>query len=98
MQDNLLLEQLDWCFTTVNWSSDFPNSLLQPLAKPLLDYIPCMVQIGTSIPKAQIFRFENFWIDYSGFFETVESIWKSEVRASNSATKISAKFKLLRRP
>jgi hypothetical protein len=68
-----------------------------PLSRPTLDHTPCMVQIQTFIPKAQIFQFENFWVDQPGFIEVVQSVWQSEIRASNSATRLTAKFKLLRK-
>jgi hypothetical protein len=32
MQQDPLLEQLDWCFTSTNWISDFPNTMMIPLA------------------------------------------------------------------
>jgi hypothetical protein len=67
------------------------------LAKTTSDHVPCVVQIGTSIPKDQVFRFENYWIDQPGFLEVVHSVWNSEVLATNTASKIAAKFKLLRR-
>ena len=66
------------------------------MAKPTSDHIPCKIQIDASIPQAQVFRFENFWIDYPGFLDLVKSVWNTEVNATNSATRISAKFKLLR--
>jgi hypothetical protein len=56
-----------------------------------------MVQIDTLIPKAEVFRFENFWVEQPDFFEVVQSTWNSEVRATNSVTRLTAKFKLLRR-
>jgi hypothetical protein len=92
-----LLEQLDWCFTSTNWISNYPNSLMIPLAKTTSDHVPCVVQIGTNIPKAQVFRFENYWIDQPRFLEMVHSVWNSEVLAINTASKIATKFKLLRR-
>jgi hypothetical protein len=33
MQTCPLLEQLDWFFTSANWISDYPNSIVLPLAK-----------------------------------------------------------------
>jgi hypothetical protein len=74
MQQNPLLEQLDWCFTSVNWTSDYPNTLMLPLSRTTSDHTPCKIQIGTAIPKAKIFRFENFRADQLGFLETVQSI------------------------
>jgi hypothetical protein len=65
MQNNPLLVQLDLCFTSINWTSTYPNTLLLPLAKTTLDHIP------SSIPKANIFQFENYWIEHPGFIDVV---------------------------
>jgi hypothetical protein len=74
MQENPLLEQLDWCFTTLAWTSSYPNTLLLPSVKTLSDHTPCFIHIGTSIPRAQIFRVENHWFHHLGFMELVEQI------------------------
>jgi hypothetical protein len=97
MQQEPLLEQIDWCFTSTNWISLYPNTLLLPMAKPISDHIPCMVQIDTTIPKVGVFRFENFWVEQPDFLDLVQSTWNIENSASNSVTRISAKFKLLRK-
>jgi len=97
MQEDPLLEQLDWCFTSANWISYYPNTLMLPMSKPISDHIPCMVQIDTAIPKAEVFRFENFWVEQPDFLDLVQNTWNNEVRASNSVTKITAKFKLPRK-
>ena len=60
MQQDPLLKQLDWFFTSVIWTLPFQNTLVLPLARITSDHIPCKVVIGTSIPKINIFRFENF--------------------------------------
>jgi hypothetical protein len=97
MQQEPLLEQLDWCFSSINWILDYPNTLMTPLARTTLDHIPCVIQIGTNIPKARVFHFETFWVDQPDFLDVVEALWTREVSASNIATKIVAKFKNLRR-
>ena len=71
MQNDPLLEQLDWFFTSVNWTVDYPNTLVLPLAKITSDHIPCKVMIGTRVPKSNLFRFENFWPNHPGFLEAV---------------------------
>ena len=71
MQDQPLLEQLDWFFTTPSWTTSFPNTVVTPMAKPSSDHVPCMVNISTDIPKSNIFRFDNFWVDMPGFMECV---------------------------
>lgn len=97
MQEIPLLEQVDWFFTSVAWTSRYPSTLVLPLARIILDHLPCKVQIGTSIPKSNIFRFENYWFSHPSCLEAVTSSWTAPVRCSNSAQVISAKFKLLRR-
>jgi exonuclease III len=62
MQVDPLLVQLDWFFTSTAWTLKYPNTVVNPLARPTSDHIPLVVSVGTSIPKAKIFRFENHWI------------------------------------
>jgi hypothetical protein len=50
MQDNPLLEQLDWFFTSSNWISVYPNSIVLPLAHTKSDNVPCVVNIDTFNP------------------------------------------------
>jgi hypothetical protein len=96
MQSDPLLVQLDWFFTSAAWTLKFPNTLIKPLARPTSDHIPCVVSIGTSIPKAKVFRFENYWIRLPGFLDKVRTIWEIDC-PGDSAKKLSAKFKLLRK-
>ena len=77
MQEQPLLEQLDWFFTSVNWTSVYPNTVVLPLAKSSSDHVPCMVNISTVIPKATLFRFESFWVDQPGFLEVVKGSWEN---------------------
>jgi exonuclease III len=62
MQQNPLLEQLDWFFTTHNWTTAYPNTTITAMANPTSDHVPCLVSVDTAIPKAKLFRFENFWV------------------------------------
>lgn len=95
MQANPLLEQLDWFFTSPNWTLNFPMTEVLPLAKINSNHIPCKIAINTKIPRANIFRFESFWVEHEGFFETVQSSWASTSN-TNPERNISGKFKRLR--
>jgi hypothetical protein len=55
------------------------------------------VKIGTNVPKANIFRFENYLFNHPGCIEQIECAWASHSRSGNSAYIVSAKFKNLRR-
>lgn len=96
MQHDPLLEQLDWFFTSLNWTSSFPNTMIKPLGKPISDHIPCTVVIQTKIPKSKIFRFENYWLAHPGFLEVVELAWAKPVKIGNAASVLCQKFKILR--
>jgi hypothetical protein len=52
-----------------------PNSLVLPLAKIRSDHVPCVVNIDTSIPKAKLFRFGNYWVELPCFLECVSKSW-----------------------
>ena len=79
MQDDPLLEPLDWFFSSSCWTTSFPNTMVLPLGKPVSDHIPCVVTIESSIPKSKLFRFENFWIKMPGFKEIVQGAWNQNV-------------------
>jgi hypothetical protein len=90
------LEQLDWLFTSANWISVYPNSVVLPLAHTKSDHIPYVVNIDTTIPKARIFWFENFWIDQPGFINCMKNSWSMDSRKKHCSAIIADKFKCLR--
>lgn len=96
MQSDPLLEQLDWFFTSPNWTLEYPNTEVLPLAKITSDHIPCKIAISTSIPRSSIFRFENFWAAIDSFVPTVQECWANAPSSEDSAMNISIKLKKLR--
>ena len=97
MQENPLLEKLDWFFTSAAWMTSYLDSTALPMAKPIYDHLPCMIKIGTSIPKSKVFRFENYWLNHSSFKQVVHDAWNIPVGHPDCAKKINAKFKNVRR-
>ena len=77
-------------------TSDHPNTMVLPLARTASDHVPCVVSVATSIPKAKVFHFENYWVNLPGFAECVSEVWNMPVQRSSAAATISAKFKALR--
>jgi hypothetical protein len=96
VQDNPLLEKLDWIFTSKNWTVNFPNTLATPMARLGSDHVPILIQVGTDIPRAQIFRFEEYWMDFDGFYETVSKCWDEATYYQDPARTICAKLKSTR--
>lgn len=96
MQADPLLIKLDWVFTDTSWSSTFPATHVQPLSRPISDHVPFVIHIGSSIPKSNIFIFENYWMDHPGFMETVTLNWNNSTFFANAAKNISSKLKHVR--
>lgn len=61
------------------------------------DHTPCIIHINTSIPKARIFRFENYWMEHEHFLQMVQHGWSVPVSTDDPAKLIMARFKNLRR-
>jgi hypothetical protein len=68
MQTEPLLEQLDWFFTSPNWTLQYPNTEVLPVAQITSYHIPCRIAVSTKIPRSTIFRFENFWYYMRAFW------------------------------
>jgi hypothetical protein len=96
MQQDPLLEQLDWFFTSPNWTLNYPNTEVLPLAKIASDHVPYQIAVSTTIPNANLFRFENFWAEHNDFGTVVQEAWVSVDQATDAAKNISKKFKALR--
>jgi hypothetical protein len=67
-----------------------------PLAKIGSDHVPCVLNIDTDIPKANIFRFDNYWVTLPGFMECVTSSWAKESKKHYSSAILADKLKTLR--
>jgi hypothetical protein len=74
----------------------YPATNIQPLSRPISDHTPFVINIGTSIPKAATFRFENHWIDHADFLKTVELHWNNAPFYSNAARNVSQRMKQVR--
>jgi hypothetical protein len=71
--------------------------LVYSIVKTIFDHLPCLIAFDTKIPRANIFRFENYWLQHSDFLQIVQNAWNIPVNQSNSAKRVNAKLKILRR-
>jgi thymidylate synthase len=62
----------------------------------VFDHWPCVLEIKTSIPKGNIFRFENYWMQHEGFMAVVANSWNGSHPQSDPAKLLTAKFKSFR--
>lgn len=92
-----LLERLDWFFTSTSWTLSYPNSFATSMSMETSDHNPCLISINTTIPKAHVFCFENFWMFHDDFYNQVQLGWFSGIEHSDAAKNITSKFKSLRK-
>jgi endonuclease/exonuclease/phosphatase family metal-dependent hydrolase len=92
MPNQPLMQQLDRFFTSSAWTLAYPNTVVLPLAKSVSNHTPCKIQIGTHIPKATLFRFENYWTLIPGFMDIVSTAWFS-CSQPDAARNVSAQLK-----
>jgi exonuclease III len=92
-----LLERLDWFFCSNSWISTMPDTWASGLSRDTSDHTPCLISATTSVPKPQIFRFENLWLEHNQFPNILQHGWNLPISLSDRAKRISAKFKNLRR-
>jgi hypothetical protein len=62
-----------------------------PLVKTTSDHVPCVVQIGTNIPKPKVFQFETHWIDQPGWVIGLSKL-KAQIKSYNEVLAILDKL------
>jgi hypothetical protein len=46
--------------------------MAHPLAMTTYDHVPCVISIETTMPKSNILKFENNWLEMEGLLPLVE--------------------------
>jgi hypothetical protein len=90
------LEKLDWVFTNNSWTLTFPETSCSALAMEVSDHSPMIVAISTNVPKAFIFRFENYWLMREDFNEVFLENWLPTSEGLDKAKSLTRKLKKLR--
>jgi len=74
--------------------SQTPSSFLW--LDPLLTIFLARFRLAPLFPKHRFSNLKFFGVEHQGFYDLVKSVWSTNISATNSATRITAKFKLLR--
>jgi hypothetical protein len=96
-QQSPLLERLDWFFSSCSWTLNYPNTLVSTLSMEPSDHVSCIFSISTTIPKANLFRFDNYWMEHEHFLEVVAHGWSVPTNQVDPAKILTSKFKNVRR-
>ena len=89
-RDTPTLARLDRFFFNSGMSSPFPNSSLMSAPKPTSDHTPIRLTISTSIPKPNIFRFENAWLHHQDFLPSVLPAWHGNTSDDAAGTLVGS--------
>ena len=84
-----LLERLDWFFTSQSWTNSSLNTSVCTLAMETY-HVPCVISIGTVIPKGKVFRFENYLMEHESFLNIVQHAWSLPTFQMDAAKVITA--------
>ena len=93
---NPLLERLDWFFSSNVWITHLPNTVAPALSIDTSDHTPCIISASTNIPKPQVFKFENYWMELENFRATIQQGWINAPTVPDKAKNITSKFKHLK--
>lgn len=79
-QPSPLLERLDWFFTSSSWTTAYPDTFVSTLIMQTSDHWPCNITVSASIPRGQVFRFENYWMQHPSFLQIAQQGWNEAVK------------------
>jgi hypothetical protein len=96
-QQNPLLQRLHWFFISNAWSLEFLGTIAKTLVRDTSDHVPCVIKVKTDIPRANIFRFENYWLAHDEFESIFQEAWNRESYQTDPAKKLMAKLKVTRK-
>jgi hypothetical protein len=92
-----LLERIDWFFTSISWTINYPSTKATTLVAEVSNHTPCVIEVSTQIPKGNVFHFENYWMEHDLFLQIVQHGWSLPTFQTDLAKVLPAKFKNLRR-
>jgi endonuclease/exonuclease/phosphatase family metal-dependent hydrolase len=72
-RDTPALTKIDRAFINQVWNLSLPNTSLTSLVRSTSDHVPLKATIQTTIPKPQVFRFENYLLRSPNFLPSVLS-------------------------
>lgn len=96
-QDHPLLQRLDWFFTSPSWATKYLGTVVTTLSRDTSDHVSCLLCIKINIPRAKVFRFENFWMEHRDFKQVMQHAWSLPPKHRDKAKSLMARLKDSRR-
>jgi hypothetical protein len=83
---------IDRVFGTLEWHFLFPNSDLQAFSTMGSDHTPLILTGDVARQNYFGFRFESYWINMTGFMETVQEVWQQPVNTQDVILRMHVKL------
>jgi hypothetical protein len=68
--------------------TNYPGSSVTTLSRDISDHMSCLVSITTDVPKAKVFRFENYWLLHDDFMQVMNLGWNIRVVQNAKANEL----------
>ncbi|CAN6162275.1 unnamed protein product [Urochloa humidicola] len=91
-----VLTRLDRVFVNVDQCRSYPNTSLTSVPRPTSDHTPILASLATTIPKANLFRFENAWLRNQSFLPAVLPSWHDAPPHADAAGLLAGHLKSTR--
>jgi exonuclease III len=87
------LTRIDRWFSSSDWDSAHPNSLLHALSSNISDHCPIMMATNVNFSSRRRFHFEAFWPGLTGFQEVVSEAWMAPAANADAFTVFDKKLR-----
>ena len=74
---NLAMSQIDRFLISSDWEDFYPEVIQKLMPRPLSDYYPILLEVGSMLRGKILFRFENMLLESEGFVDRVHRWWSS---------------------
>jgi hypothetical protein len=91
-QNDPTFTRIDRVFGSPEWHLLFPSIDLQALPTMGSDHAPLLLTSDVARQNYSGFRFEAFWVNMPGFYETVQSAWSQPVNTQNNILRMHVKL------
>ena len=90
------MSRLDRFLVTADWENQFCNVTQSTLPRPVSDHCPVMLDCDGIRSGPSPFRFENMWLKYAGFKDTLRDWWQSLHFSGSYSFILASKLKALK--
>ena len=94
--NNQRMSRLDRFLVTADWENQFCNVTQCTLPRPVSDHCPVMLDCDGIRSGPSPFRFENMWLKYAGFKDTLRDWWQSLHFSGSYSFILASKLKALK--